>query len=71
MKTNPAPETPGQPNWIDLQRIVSEQEAAQLRGISVDTLRRQVDRGEGPTRVRLSPRRIGYRLGEVLNLEAR
>jgi hypothetical protein len=58
-----------QPSWLELQRIVSEQEAARLRGVSVDTLRRQAVRGEGPKRVRLSPRRIGYRLGDVLEAQ--
>ena len=38
-------------------RIVSEKEAAEIRGVSPDTLRRQAARGEGPPRIKLSPRR--------------
>lgn len=47
-------------------RIVSEKEAVEIRGVSADTLRRQAERGEGPKRIRLSPRRVGYRLSELL-----
>lgn len=54
--------------WIHPQQIISEREAAQLRGVSVDTFRRQVERGEGPQRLRLSARRIGYRLADCLRL---
>jgi len=47
-------------------RIVSEKEAAQIRGVSEYTLRRQAQRGEGPLRIKLSPRRVGYRLSDLL-----
>jgi predicted DNA-binding transcriptional regulator AlpA len=47
-------------------RIVSEKTAAEIRGVSPDTLRRQAARGEGPQRIRLSPRRVGYRMSEIL-----
>jgi hypothetical protein len=56
----------GQLSWIELQQIISEKEAARLRGVSVDTLRRQAARGEGPPRLKLSPGRIGYRIGDLL-----
>jgi predicted DNA-binding transcriptional regulator AlpA len=49
-------------------RIVSEREAAQIRNVSPDTLRRLAARGEGPRRIKLSPRRVGYRLSEVLSI---
>jgi hypothetical protein len=55
-----------QPGWLDLERIVNEKEAARIRGVSVDTLRRQALRSEGPLRRRLSPRRVGYRLGDLI-----
>jgi predicted DNA-binding transcriptional regulator AlpA len=51
------------------QQIITEKEAARLRGISIDTFRRLVSRGEGPPRLRLSPGRIGYRLNDVLRIE--
>jgi predicted DNA-binding transcriptional regulator AlpA len=46
-------------------RIVSERVTAQILDISPDTLRRLGRRGEGPTRRKLSPRRVGYKLSEV------
>lgn len=49
-----------------LERIVSEAEAARLRGVSTDTMKRTALRGEGPERLKLSARRVGYRLREVL-----
>jgi hypothetical protein len=52
---------------LELQRIVTEAQAAALRGVSTDTIRRQVERGE-LTRIQLSPRRHGFRLGDVLAL---
>jgi predicted DNA-binding transcriptional regulator AlpA len=45
-----------------LDRVLSEAQAADLLGYSKDTLRRAFRAGEGPARVRLSERRIGYRL---------
>jgi hypothetical protein len=54
------------PDWIELQRLISEQEAARLLGISVDTLRRLGD--AGPKRRRPSPGRRAYKLGEVLTM---
>jgi hypothetical protein len=49
-----------------LDRIISEAEAAKIRGVSPDTLRRNSERGGQPERLRLSKRRVGYRLREVL-----
>jgi predicted DNA-binding transcriptional regulator AlpA len=57
---------PHRPDWMELEKIIDEKEAARLRGVSVDTLRRQAARGEGPHRIRLSPRRVGYRLGDII-----
>jgi predicted DNA-binding transcriptional regulator AlpA len=50
----------------DVHRCISEPAAADLLGISVDILRRLVARGQGPPRIRISPRRITYRLLDVL-----
>jgi hypothetical protein len=61
------PPEPSPPDWVELHRIVSEKEAARLRGVSVDTLRRC----EWPPRLRVSAGRVGYRLGDCLRLEAR
>jgi hypothetical protein len=52
------------PDWINLQSLFSEKEAAAILGISVDTLRRLGD--AGPKRRHPSPGRVAYKLGEVL-----
>ena len=53
-------------------RIISEHEAAAIYGVSPDTLQRRARRGEGPARLKLSPRRVGYRLGDILaDIEAK
>jgi predicted DNA-binding transcriptional regulator AlpA len=49
----------------DLDRVVSEDEAAEIIGYSKDTLRREFRAGRAPARVRLSGRRIGYRLSAI------
>ena len=54
------------PNWRDLEQIISEKEYAEMENVSVDTVRRRAARGEGPKRLRLSPRRVGYRLGDII-----
>src|SRR5262245_3719520 len=52
--------------------VVSERRAAEILGYSKDTLRREFQAGRGPARVRLSARRIGYRLSVLYALlEAR
>jgi predicted DNA-binding transcriptional regulator AlpA len=56
----------------DLDRVVTEDQAAKIIGYSKDTLRREFSAGRGPPRVRLSARRIGYRLSVLYaHLEAR
>jgi predicted DNA-binding transcriptional regulator AlpA len=45
--------------------VVTEARAAEILGFSVDTLRRIRARGEGPRRLQLSARRVGYRLRDL------
>jgi predicted DNA-binding transcriptional regulator AlpA len=45
--------------------VVSETQAAAILGYSKDTRRRQFKAGRSPVRVRLSDRRIGYRLSAI------
>lgn len=45
--------------------IIGVKQAALIAGISHRTLARMAGRGEGPPRIRLSPKRIGYRLSAV------
>ena len=47
--------------------VVPERQAASILGVSADTLRRQVAKGEGPCRLRLSARRVGYRMSDIEN----
>jgi predicted DNA-binding transcriptional regulator AlpA len=62
----PATATPAAPERsFDLDRVVSEKEAAKIIGYSKDTLRREFRAGRAPARVRLSGRRIGYRLSAI------
>jgi hypothetical protein len=49
---------------IELERIVSLQEAARLRNISIDTLRRR----HREKIIQISPRRQGMRLRDALML---
>jgi hypothetical protein len=49
---------------IELERIISIDEAARLRGVSTDTLRRH-DRDKF---IQLSPRRLGMRVRDALGL---
>lgn len=51
------------PGFAD--RVVSEVVAAEYIGLSTDTLKRACARGEGPRRIKLSTRRIGYRLRDL------
>jgi hypothetical protein len=57
---------------FELDRVVSEAKAAEILGYSKDTLRREFHAGRAPARVRLSAKRIGYRLSMLYAfLEAR
>ena len=47
-------------------QVIDEQEAADVLGLSADTLRRRVRDGTGPIRINLSARRVGYRVGDLL-----
>jgi len=50
--------------WIELQRIIPLSEAAQLSGVSVDTLKRR----HRNKILELSPRRLGMRVRDALML---
>jgi predicted DNA-binding transcriptional regulator AlpA len=53
-------------------RVLSEPEAIRLTGISKPTWERMRARGETPPLVRISRRRIGYRVGDLRKwIEAR
>jgi hypothetical protein len=52
------------PSATELQRIVPLTEAERLSGLSEDTLKRH----HGDKIIRLSPRRLGMRVGHALQL---
>ena len=54
------------PRGVELDRILTEQQYAEMDGVSVDTVRRRSARGEGAPRIRLSPRRVGYQRRDIL-----
>jgi predicted DNA-binding transcriptional regulator AlpA len=58
---------------VDLNRIanlpdsaiLSKREVSVLLGIGIGTLDNMANRGDGPPRIQISKRRVGYRLGNV------
>jgi prophage regulatory protein len=60
------------PDGLGLERVLSVQQAAELFGVSVATFRRQHWAGKTPPPIRLSERRIGWRVRDLLeHLEKR
>jgi hypothetical protein len=59
---------PENPDAIERRRLIMIGEAANLLGCSEDTIRRKAARGEGLKLFKISPRRVGIRLGDVLAL---
>jgi predicted DNA-binding transcriptional regulator AlpA len=57
------PRDPELPDGLD--RVMSEKQAAEILGLNYFTLRRLFAAGRAPPRVRLSGRRIGYRLSAI------
>jgi hypothetical protein len=51
---------------LGVHRIISTVAAAHVLGLSPDTLERMSRRREGPPRIKMSPRRCGYRLADCL-----
>jgi predicted DNA-binding transcriptional regulator AlpA len=49
-------------------RILTQAEAAKLRGVSRETLRKMSEDGLGPKRVQLSRKRFGYRASDFLEI---
>ena len=53
------------PNWLELERVVTLRQAAELKSLSVDTLKRRY----AHLITDLSPRRRGMKLKHPLGLE--
>jgi predicted DNA-binding transcriptional regulator AlpA len=64
-KINPLPPVRLKPG----DRILSQNEAARLRGVTRETLRRMAQAGIGPPRIQLSPRRFGYLASDFLEIK--
>jgi predicted DNA-binding transcriptional regulator AlpA len=45
--------------------VLTKPQVCSILGVSEDTLTRLRQRGEGPERVQLSPRRVGYTVGAI------
>lgn len=54
------------PQSLDANRVLSARQVADLLGISIATLRRQYWAGRLPTAIRLSERRVGWRVQDLL-----
>jgi len=57
------PRDPELPDGLD--RVVSEAQCALILGVSKDSLRRAFRAGRSPPRVKVSDKRIGYRVSDV------
>lgn len=55
------------PPEIARQRVVDEKTAAQFVGLSAMTLERMRKLGTAPKHIALSPRRLGYRVADLLS----
>jgi len=49
-------------------RILTQAEAAKIRGVSRETLRKMSEDGLGPKRVQLSKKRFGYLASDFLEI---
>jgi predicted DNA-binding transcriptional regulator AlpA len=64
-RKNPEQHGTNDPNRNDDLRVLSRRELIDLLGMSEQTFARLEARGEGPPKIRLSPRRIGYRVCDL------
>jgi hypothetical protein len=49
-------------------RILTQEDAARIRGVTRETLRRMSESGIGPRRIQLSPGRFGYLASDFLEI---
>lgn len=61
--TNPPPKPP---TWLDTNRVIDAKAAAALCGVTAQTWRRMYTSGRAPAPIRLSVRRIGWRISTLL-----
>lgn len=58
--------TPKPPTWLDTNRVIDAKAAAALCGVTAQTWRRMYTSGRAPAPIRLSVRRIGWRISTLL-----
>jgi hypothetical protein len=63
-RSNPLPPIKLKPG----DHILTQDEAAKIRGVSRETLRDLADKGLGPPRLQLSRKRFGYRASDFLEI---
>jgi predicted DNA-binding transcriptional regulator AlpA len=54
------------PDVLGQERVLSAQQAAELFGVSIATFRRQYWAGKTPSALRISDRRLGWRVKDLL-----
>lgn len=47
-------------------QFINEKTLSEMTSVSLQTLRRWAAEGHGPTRVKIGPGRVGYRMTEVM-----
>jgi len=50
----------------EMPEVMSKRELSATTGLSISTIQRLENRGEGPPRIRLSPHRVAYRRTAVM-----
>jgi predicted DNA-binding transcriptional regulator AlpA len=55
------------PDVLGQERVLSAQQAAELYGVSVATFRRQYWAGKVPPALRVSDRRLGWRVRDLID----
>lgn len=54
------------PQYLEAERVLNAHQAAELMGVSIATFRRLYWTGRTPAAIRLSDRRLGWRVRDLL-----
>jgi predicted DNA-binding transcriptional regulator AlpA len=55
-----------QPDARTLDRIISREEFCKIAGVSIATVYRMQWRGDGPKPFKITPKRVGYKMSDVV-----
>jgi len=58
---------PSLPENLAGDKVLSRKQLVELLGCSLNSVKRMADAGSGPPVLRLSPRRVGYRVRDVIS----